>query len=761
MPSINLHTNGHNLPPAPLDLRIVFISSYPPKRCGIGTYTKDLANSINNLNPEHVCEVVAMDDAISQQHNYPWEVSHRIYQDNWADYEKVLEYLNNSVIDIVSIQHEFGIYGGRDGKYIADFAKKLTKPFIVTLHTVLEKPNPTQKRIIQDLCKKALAVVVMLPVGVDILRQSYGVEMGKVVHIHHGAPDLPFFEDEETKQKLGFEGKIIMSSINLLSNGKGIEYAIRALPKVVQKYPQFMYLIVGQTHPIVKKNEGEVYRRSLEKLVKELGLENNVKFINEYISLEKLIDYIKATDFYITPYLNMEQISSGSLAYAIAAGRLCISTPYRYAAEMLAGGRGYLVEPESSREITKAILKGLSHKKETLKIREKCYMRARSMTWEDVGFRHVHMIDHLLQADSNPVIIPRPSLRYLRHFTTRVGLLEHSDRNKKNIVEGYSVDDNARGLIVAVMFDDVRLSKKYLNFIYAAEKDGKMYSDREHDGSWIGHPEIGDWLGRAFWAASYTVRYGTTQRVRRKAMSLVSKLLPACLEIENLRSASFVLLGLTHLKYAEWDEQLDLREKIINRSCEMIINEYYRHATASWFWPEEKMTYDNTRIPQAMIEIGHAYKNREWVELGLKMLDFVIDNTYDLKRNHFRFIGNKGWLYKGKPKADFDEQPIEAGSTVQACFSAFKATGLSYYREMAIKAFMWYHGDNIMRRSMYNHARASVYDGINRDGININQGTEPILEYLLGYDCYAKLVEEEFGNDFTNPARLGQKYISP
>ncbi len=761
MPPLNNYQVGRNLPPAPLNLRVVFMSSYPPRKCGIGTYTKDLASSINNLNPDHVCEIIALDDPISKELTYPWEVSHRIFQDNWADYEKVLDYLNNSVIDIVSIQHEFGIYGPDEGSMIVDFVKKLNKPFMVTLHTLLERPSPLQRRIIQALCQKAIAVVVMLPIGVDLLKNIYGVEGSKIVHIHHGAPDLPFYNSAEDKERLGYKDKIIMSSINLVSSGKGIEYAIQSLPEVVKKYPNFLYLVVGQTHPVVKKNEGEEYRKSLEQLVEKLDLEKNVQFINEYVSLEKLIDYIKITDFYITPYMNMEQISSGSLAYAIAAGRLCISTPYRYAYEMLAGGRGYLVSPGSSKEITQAILKGLSRKKETLKICEKCYMHARSMTWENVGFRHIHMMDHLLQKSLYQFDVPKPSLRYLRHFTTRYGLLEHSDRNKKNIHEGYSVDDNARGLIVAVMFDDLRLSKKFLNFIYSAEKNGRMYSDKDHDGKWMGNPENGDWLGRAFWAASYTVRYGTTQKLRNKALTLAKKLLPACMETENLRSLSFILIGLTNLKLAEWDELEDIRENIIDRSTKIIFNEYRKHATPSWEWPEEKMTYDNTRIPQALIEVGNAYGENQWLELGIKLLNFAIDNTFDLKRNHFRFIGNKGWLYKGKPKADFDEQPIEAGSTVQACFSAFTATGLTYYKDMAIKSFMWYHGNNIMRRSMYVSSRASVYDGINPEGININQGTESILEYLLAYDCYAKLIEQEENiNDIAHPTRPGQKFIS-
>jgi glycosyltransferase involved in cell wall biosynthesis len=729
------------MPPSPLDLRIAFISTYPPRRCGIGTYTKDLATGINTLNPERLAEIIAMDDAISEKLDYPWEVSRRVRQYDWEDYERVLDYLNNSIIDVVSIQHEFGIFGGPEGDFIVRFVRELKKPFVITLHTVPSNPLPKQKEIIQELVARANGVVVMLSVARDILRDSYSVPPEKVVPIHHGTPDFPF-ADEEAKRQLGLENNIVMSSVNLISEGKGIEYAIEAMPEVVKQYPNFLYLIVGQTHPVILHREGEVYRNTLEALVKKHKLEKNVRFINEYVSLDELTAYVRASDFYITPYENMEQISSGSLAYAIAAGKLCISTSYRYAQEMLAGGAGYLVDAKNASAITQAILHGLEHPQEAFHMRRKCYAHGRRMIWARVGFSHLRMLEHVLQLRNKPSIYSKPSLSYLRLLTHELGLLEHSSRDKPNFREGYTVDDNARALIAAIQYGAKDLAQVYLEFLISAESNGKIYCDMDGKGKFVSTPGVGDWFGRAFWAASYAMRYGSTVALRKRATELVRRLLPSCNELKFLRTYSYVLLGLACLKDLEWDEYIEERDAILAKALALLDQEFKNHSESNWRWPEGHLTYDNARIPYAVLEIARSYNDPRLKALGLQLLDFVLDQTFDILENHFRFVGNGGWYKKGESKALFDEQPIEAGSTVQACYVAYRLTGLGYYREMAKKAMAWYHGDNILRRPLYNSKRDSVFDGMSPYSVNHNQGAESILEYLLAYTCYAKLIDE-------------------
>ncbi len=726
----------------PFDLRIAFIATYPPRRCGIGTFTKDLATAMNTLNPDRLAEIIAMDDPLSEELTYPWEVSHRIRQECWGDYEKVLDYLNNGVHDLVCIQHEFGIFGGENGAMILDFVRKLKKPYVVTFHSVMEQPRSAQKRIIHAIAKRAAAVVVMLHAAGETLARTYGVDPQKIVPIHHGAPDFPFFQDESAKTELGLDGRIVMSNVNLIGPGRGIEYAIAALPAVVKAYPKFLYLIIGQTHPVVKQHAGEVYRRKLEQLTRDLHLTKHVRFINEYVSLGDLVNYVRASDFYITPYEDMEIASSGSLAYAIAAGKLCLSTPYRYAVEMLAGGRGLLVEARNSTAIADAIIHALENEEDARRIREKCYMQGRRMIWGRVGFRYLNLFGRILPAVRTPAYLP-PTLDYLDYLTGQYGIYEHAGSHGYKRREGYAVDDNARACIVAVQHNRPALAERYLDFLLDARHDGLMYCDRDHAGRWIGEPAMGDWAGRAFWAAAYTTLHGQTAALRRKAADLVRSLLPKADMAQDIRAQSYFLLGLVCLEKLEWDEFAGERRTLRDTIKAKFSSEFSAHSEANWRWPESALRYDNPRIPQAMLEAGLVWNDPEFQKLGLSLLDFVLDHTFDIRANHFRFIGNKGWLSKGQPRASFDEQPIEAGATVQACYAAWRVSGVNYYRQMADKAMAWFYGDNVMRQPLYDAERQSVRDGIGPQEISQNQGAEALLEYLLAYTCYAKLKDEE------------------
>ncbi len=727
----------------PLNLKIAFISTYPPRHCGIATYTKDLTNSINKLNPHRLVEIIALDNPISEKLTYPWEVSKRIRQNEWEDYEKVLDYLNPSIIDIIVIQHEFGIFGGKNGEYIISFVEKLKKPFIITFHTILENPTPKMKQITQVLSDKASVVVVMLPAGAEILQKVYSVPQEKIVSITHGTPDFPFFGRNKIKEEMGVDDQIIMSSINLLSRGKGIEYAIKALPEIVKNYPNFIYYIIGQTHPVVLEHEGERYRTKLKRLVKKLKLRRNVRFINRYVSLETLTKYLRISDFYITPYENLEQIASGSLAYAIASGTLCISTPYKYAKELLTGRRGYFIKPKNSKSITETILNGLQSPKEMKSRRIKSYYLGRTMTWDRAAFRHIRVMDHLLKQTTRSTLFPEPKLNHLHRLTTNVGIIEHTKENDLDFKEGYSSDDNARALIVALTFQDKKLTEIYLDYLIRSEKMGKIFCDSNEKGEMVGEPGLGQWFGRTFWATSFAFRFGQTDKIRLKAKNLLVKLLPEINKINDVRTLAFILLGLCQLKNSRWKEYDKDREELLNHSLKTILDEYKKNRNPEWHWIENSLRYDNCRIPFALLKTAESFNKTEIRDLGLEMLDFIIDNTFEILPNRFRFIGCWGWMPKGGKKALFDEQPIEAGSTVQACHAAYIATGINYYKQMAYKAFAWFHGDNSLRRPLVNLDRHSIYDGITEKGLNMNQGAECIVEYLLSYCCYTDLSDKD------------------
>ena len=748
------------------------MSTYPPRHCGIATYTKYLIDSINKLNPHQLVEIIAMDNPISENLTYPWEVRKRIRQNQWEDYEAVLDYLNPSILDIVVIQHEFGIFGGKNGEHIVRFVKKLQKPFIVTLHTILENPTSKMKQITQFLSKHAAAVVVMLPAGSDILQRVYGIAAEKIVSITHGTPDFPFFgkdkqslrsndlkqslrsKDLKIKEESGMDHQIIMSSINLLSRGKGIEYAIEALPEIIKKHPNFVYYIIGQTHPVVLEFEGEIYRNKLKKLVTKLGLYSHVKFINRYVSLNTLVKYLSLSDFYITPYENLEQIASGSLAYAIASGALCISTPYRFAKELLAGRRGYLVEPKNPSSISRTILNALQSPQEMKKMRIKSYYLGRTMTWDRAAFRHVRLMDYLLKSAYQPTIYPEPKLDHLKRLTTQVGIIEHTKEDDLNFQEGYSADDNARALIVALTFKNKKLAEIYLDYLLLSEKGGEIYCDSDGKGQMVGEAGVGQWFGRTFWASSFAFRFGSTAKMRHKAKALLIKMLPHILEIVDVRTLAFILLGLCQLKNLGWKQYTLQRQKMLDHALKTTLDEYKKNSNHEWHWIENALRYDNCRIPFALLKVAESFKKEELRPIALQMLDFILDNTFEFLPNHFRFIGSKGWMPKRGKKALFDEQPIEAGSTVQACHMAYKLTGINYYKQMVYKAYGWFYGDNILRRPLVSLKRHSVYDGITEAGLNMNQGAENIVEYLLSYSCYADLLSNGGNTKF-------KEFVSP
>ncbi len=382
------------------EVRTIFVSSYIPRKCGIATFTKDLTNAINDLNPYALAEIMAVTDptAPTGGYDYPWEVKFRINQEDVKNYVTAADYINSSSAEIVCLEHDFGLYGGKDGEFILEFLKRIKKKVVTTLHTVLENPNPNQKRIIQEIAKYSEVMVVMIDPGVKRLLDVYEIDSNKVAVIHHGVPDIPFGGTEHFKEVTKLSGRTVMSAINLISPNKGLEYAISAVPAIVKEVPDFLLLIVGETHPVVKKKNGEKYREELQNLVKKLKVERHVQFINRYLSLESLIDYLRATDYYVTPYLDPEQIASGTLSYAVGAGKICISTPYLYAQEVLNGDKGVLVPFRDSKAIAKAVLNIYSNnaKKETLE--REAYKLGRKMTWSSIALAYLDLFNLVLKS---------------------------------------------------------------------------------------------------------------------------------------------------------------------------------------------------------------------------------------------------------------------------------------------------------------------------------------------------------------------------
>ena len=376
-------------------VRAIYVATYIPRECGIATFTKDLTNAINVLNPHRLADIVALDDeSLGGEHlDYPWEVKYKIDQKSLKSFLDAADYINQSGAEVVSIQHEFGIFGGKHGEYAVPFIEAIKKPVVVTYHTVLPTPNEQQKDIIERISTRAKAIVVMVQTAADRLVDVYGVSPKKIVVIPHGIPDITFGPTQPHKTTLGHSSKTLISGFGLLGRGKGYEHAILAMKEVVAKYPKAHLLLLGQTHPVVLRNEGEKYRQSLKRMVKKLGLEKNVEFVNRYLSLPEIVRYLQATDIYITPFPGLDQITSGTLAYAIGAGKACVSTPYLFAKEVLANDRGLLTEPDNAKDLAEKINFLLDHPRKRLDMARSAYAYARNMIWPSVALKYLELFD--------------------------------------------------------------------------------------------------------------------------------------------------------------------------------------------------------------------------------------------------------------------------------------------------------------------------------------------------------------------------------
>lgn len=372
------------------DIRAVYISTYIPRRCGLATYTKDLTNAINILNPTYLAEIMALENPVEPV-DYPWEVKIRVHKDALEDYLQAAKYLNNSGTQIISLQHEYGIFGGKWGRYILNLAERLEKPLVTTFHTVLARPEPGAKEILVELGKLSAAVIVMGTEAKKRLKEIYQIPEDKTVLIPHGVPDLPRGPTDSMKKGLGLGEGLVLTSSNLITPSRGVEYIIRAMPEILKKDPRARYFVLGETHPVYKAYKGEAYREELARLVEDLNLQKRVIFVNKYLSLKDLIKFLKATDIFLTPYLDADQVTSGSLAYAVGAGKVCISTPYLYAQELLADGRGILVPFRDPEAISQAVLGIIADSEKRKTMEEKAYDYGRKMIWVNVALRHLDL----------------------------------------------------------------------------------------------------------------------------------------------------------------------------------------------------------------------------------------------------------------------------------------------------------------------------------------------------------------------------------
>lgn len=731
--------------------QIALLGTYPPRRCGIATFTKDLGDALEAVRPG-ACEVgvLALDDT-DEGYSYPPRVKFHIRDGSVPDYLRAADFLNIYQVDLLLVQHEYGIFGGRCGAHLLHLLDNVRVPVITTLHTILTEPSPHQRAILLDLARYSETVVAMSHRGKRILHEIYGLSEEQVVVIPHGIPDVAFVDPVFYKDTLGVEGRKVILSFGLMHPGKGFEVVIKALPEVIKQHPDVIYVILGATHPHVLRATGDAYRNSLHQLVNRLGLDAHVRFDNKYVDDEELIRYILAADIFITPYTSPAQITSGTLSYAVGAGKAVISTPYWHAEELLADGRGRLVPFNDARAMAREIMYLLENEQEYNAMRKRAYQYGRRMIWCEVGRRYHELFDRVLQRrrsrprpaareDSPAKVLdklPPPDLRHLLAMTDDTGMLQHCSYTVPNREHGYCVDDNARALIVANIHhavyrhqSTVPLAQKYLSFLLHAFNPGtgRFRNFMSYDRRWLEETGSEDAHGRAMWALGVTVREAPSEALRALAIRLFNDALPAAAELTAPRAWAFTLLGIcAYLEVYAGDARVRRTGWLLARRLHGL---YRTCARGDWLWFEDRVTYDNAVLPMALILAGRRQGDQPMLDDGLAALRWLL-RLQTAPEGHLSLVGNAGWYVRGGTRARFDQQPVDAMALVGACLEAFRATGDDAWLNEALRALNWFLGANDLSLPLHDFTTGGCHDGLMPQGLNPNQGAESTLAWLL------------------------------
>jgi glycosyltransferase involved in cell wall biosynthesis len=754
--SLVLEQKPDTLIPAParpaLPNRIAIVGNYLPRRCGIATFTTDLCDAIHAEYGATELLALPVNDT-DEGYAYPVRVRFELSEDELASYRQAADFLNFSNIDLVCLQHEYGIFGGRAGGHILELLRRLRMPFATTLHTVLRDPNPDQRAVLEEIAALSDRMIVMSQHSAEILQEVFRVPIEKIDLIPHGIPDLPFTDPNFYKDGFGTEGKEVLLTFGLLSPNKGIENVIQALPKILSRHSNVIYMVAGATHPHVLRREGDKYRIYLQKLASDLGVEANVIFRNRFVSPQEMVELIGAADIYVTPYKHKAQVVSGTLAYALSAGKAIISTPYLHAIELLDAERGAFVPFDDPEAIAAKTVELLDNDTARHAMRKRAYLYARDMVWNRVAQKYMKSFERIYNERlRNPRAtfsaqhtektldhLPTINLDHLYRMTDHTGILEHAVFVVPNYPEGYTTDDNARALIVAILLEEYAagaltvtdLASRYLAFLWLAfdPATGRFRNCLSYEHQWQESEGSEDSHGRALWGLGTVLGRSNNAGWRGAAGRMFELAVPAAIEFKSPRACAFALLGVQeYLDSFPGDRAaLSASDILANR----LLNSYRVSHSADWNWFENVLAYSNARLPQALIRAGIRAANEEMVSAGLEALDWLVTIQRCDVKGHFVPIGSQGFYSKKTEKARFDQQPVEACAVVSACVQAYRATGKDHWRKEAWCAFNWFLGDNDLQIALYDPTTGGCRDGLHPDRANENQGAESTLSFLM------------------------------
>jgi glycosyltransferase involved in cell wall biosynthesis len=735
-------------------LRLAFLGTYPPRRCGIGTFTRDLAEAVAFARLGSAIRVLATTDAAGP-YNYPAAVRFEIRQGDKQDYVRAADHLNYSDTQLVCVQHEFGIYGGEDGAHLLAFLARLKRPAVATLHTVLQRPSESQRSIVRAMGERCDRLVVMNDLAAEVLGDTHGVPRSKIEVIPHGIPDLQRGDQEQLKARFGVAGRRMMLTFGLLSRNKGIETVLRALPSLVARFPDLVYFVVGATHPSVKRERGEEYRVSLEREVTDLGVTDHVVFRDEFVGSDELADVLRATDVYVTPYLDEAQSTSGTLSYAMGAGAAVVSTPYWHAQEFLRDGRGRMFDFGDSGGLASAVDVLFSDAVELRRSRDAAWQFTRPMTWPRVAEAYADLAERIL-ADaplshsdtSTSERFPLPELRldHILRMTDDTGIIQHATYSVPARRTGYCVDDNARALLVALQAHQVtespetaRLITNYLSYLELSQKgDGRFSNFMDYTRQVESHSGSDDCVGRALWALGVCTRLAPEKGTRQLALEMFERAMPLAPGF-GLRGQAFALLGLeAFLRKAP--EHAAARQMVALLASH-VVQRYRAEADANWHWFEPDVTYDNAIVPLALFKAYDVTGERESLEVGRESLEFLERLCFN--DEYLNLVGNEAWHRRGSRRSMADEQPLDAAAFVLAFQGGYLATGEVHYRHRMRESFEWFLGRNRLRTSLYDFATSGCHDALGRHEVNQNQGAESVISFLLALLAMLEVVVPE------------------
>jgi glycosyltransferase involved in cell wall biosynthesis len=745
---------GRKAPPDPLPTRIAFIGNYLPRECGIATFTTDLCTALEAEYGQDRLFAIPVNDPQSN-YDYPDQVRLEIEQEELDSYGRAADFLNFNGNDLVCLQHEYGIYGGNAGSHILTLLRKLKVPLVTTLHTVLREPDPQQRAVLEEIAALSDRLVVMSELASHLLRDVYAVPIEKIDIIPHGVPEMHFIDPNYFKDRFGTEGKCVLLTFGLLSPNKGIENVIRAIPAILERNPNVVYIVSGVTHPHIRRREGEKYRESLRALAEELGVSAQLILNNRFVSAEELVEHVGAADIYITPYRQEAQVVSGTLAIALGAGKAIISTPYWHAKELLAEGRGVIVPFDDPGSIASAVIRLMENDAERHAMRKRAYLYSRTTTWPKTARAYMACFQRArferslrprpAQLDelplSEPNDLPELNAAHLLKMTDDTGILQHAIFSVPNAQEGYTTDDNSRALIVSNALNEATqygngvdyatLSHRYLAFLWLAfhSDTGRFRNFLGYDRRWLEDVGSEDSHGRALWALGTVLGHSRDAGLRGAAGRLFEDAMPAALDFSSPRAWAFSILGMQ--AYLDWFPGDRAVQGARNTLANKLLSIYEHSRTESWQWFEKSLSYSNARLSQALILAGWRSENSRMIASGIESLEWLVATQHFGDNEIFVPIGSNGFFAEGHDKARFDQQPVEACATICACIETYKLTRESRWLEEAQRTFRWFLGKNDLQVPVYNAATGGCRDGLHPDRVNENQGAESTLSFLM------------------------------